>query len=227
MANTMDKLREMSVELRREAEHHATEREYGYEYICNAHAERIDAIVRESDAQAPVAATLDDAAADPALTLDVARELLRDAAAGIRSLAASATSRTKPRSTHRVHRGNEWLPCYCAADFDHKVGHEQERVEAAEGREAVRGSTLRFGLGAWIVNTGTYAGEPCVFIDDAPTWGKVGERAPDVPQGVKPFIRLLFPTAEQATAVQLALTTPLAGDGARVTDEDAAPKGAK
>ena len=38
----------------------------------------------------PVAATLEDAAADPALTLDVARELLRDAAAGIRSLAASA-----------------------------------------------------------------------------------------------------------------------------------------
>lgn len=43
-------------------------------------------------AQVPVAATLNDAAADPALTLDVARELLRDAAAGIRSLAASATS---------------------------------------------------------------------------------------------------------------------------------------
>ena len=43
--------------------------------------------------------------ADPALTLDVAR------------------------STHRVYRGNEWLPCYCAADFDHKVGHEQERTE--------------------------------------------------------------------------------------------------
>lgn len=39
---------------------------------------------------------------------------------------------TKPRSTHRVHRGNEWLPCYCAADFDHKVGHEQERVEARD-----------------------------------------------------------------------------------------------
>lgn len=50
------------------------------------------AIVRESEAQVPVAATLDEAAADPALTLDVARELLRDAAAGIRSLAASATS---------------------------------------------------------------------------------------------------------------------------------------
>lgn len=88
------------------------------------------------------------------------------------------------------------------------------RTDPEAVREAVRGSTLRFGLGAWIVNTGTYAGEPCVFIDDAPTWGKVGERAPDVPQGVKPFIRLLFPTAEQATAVQLALTTPPAGDGA-------------
>lgn len=46
----------------------------------------------ECDAQVPVAATLDDAAADPALTLDVAREMLRDAAAGIRQLAARATS---------------------------------------------------------------------------------------------------------------------------------------
>lgn len=60
------------------------------------HVAELDAIVRESDAQVPVAATLDDAAADPALTLDVARELLRDAAAGIRSLAASATPRTEP-----------------------------------------------------------------------------------------------------------------------------------
>lgn len=59
------------------------------------HAAELDAILRESDAQVPVAATLDDAAADPALTLDVARELLRDAAAGIRRLAASATPRTE------------------------------------------------------------------------------------------------------------------------------------
>ena len=51
-----------------------------------------NAIVRESEAQVPVAATLDDAAADPALTLDVARELLRDAATGIRQLTARATS---------------------------------------------------------------------------------------------------------------------------------------
>lgn len=133
----------------------------------------------------PVAATLREAADDPALTLDVARELLRDAAAGIRYLYARAAAHTEP----------------------------------AEGREAVRGSTLRFGLGAWIVNTGTYGDEPCVFIDDAPTWGKVGERAPDVPPGVKPFMRLLFPTAEQAKAVQLALTTPAAGDGAKVDAE--------
>ena len=59
-------------------------------------AAHIDAILRESDTQVPVAATLDEAAADPTLTLDVARDLLRDAAAGIRSLAASATPRTEP-----------------------------------------------------------------------------------------------------------------------------------
>lgn len=66
-----------------------------------------EAIVRESDAQVPVAATLDEAAADPALTLDVARELLRDAAAGIRSLAASATSEPKaekPTADEGVHQ---------------------------------------------------------------------------------------------------------------------------
>lgn len=60
------------------------------------HAAELDAILRESGAQVPVAATLDEAAADPALTLDVARELLRDAAAGIRQLAARATPRTEP-----------------------------------------------------------------------------------------------------------------------------------
>ena len=64
------------------------------------------AILRESEAQVPVAATLDDAAADPALTLDVARELLRDAAAGIRSLAASA-ERTEPCFDERRHRERE------------------------------------------------------------------------------------------------------------------------
>lgn len=42
------------------------------------------------DEGVPVATTLEEAAADPALTLDAARELLRDAAAGIRSIAASA-----------------------------------------------------------------------------------------------------------------------------------------
>lgn len=68
-----------------------------WEWIANCGTEDVarriaEALVRESDAQVPVAATLDEAAADPALTLDVARELLRDAAAGTRSLAASATS---------------------------------------------------------------------------------------------------------------------------------------
>lgn len=93
MADTMDKFRALSASLKADAAALRRDGVYGccvgtYEYA----AAHIDAIVRESDAQVPVAATLDEAAADPALTLDVARELLRDAAAGIRSLAASATS---------------------------------------------------------------------------------------------------------------------------------------
>lgn len=96
MADTMDKFRALSASLKADAA--ALRRDGVYRCCAGSYehaAAHIDAIVRESDAQVPVAATLDDAAADPALTLDVARELLRDAAAGIRSLAASA-ERTEP-----------------------------------------------------------------------------------------------------------------------------------
>lgn len=97
MANTMDKFRALSASLKADAAALRRDRVYmccvgTYEYA----AAHIDAIVRESEVSVPVAATLDDAAADPALTLDVARELLRDAAAGIRQLAARATPRTEP-----------------------------------------------------------------------------------------------------------------------------------
>lgn len=103
-----------------------------YEHVV-AH---IDAIVRESDASAPVAATLDEAAADPALTLDVARELLRDAAAGIRSLAASATPRTEPAD------GRPPKPAECANGCppqqvcDHCQWPPGPDVEPVEGRES-------------------------------------------------------------------------------------------
>lgn len=30
-----------------------------------------------------------------------------------------------PRSTHRVWRGDDWLPCYCEATDDHRIGSEQ------------------------------------------------------------------------------------------------------
>jgi hypothetical protein len=31
----------------------------------------------------------------------------------------------EPRSTHRVWRDGEWLPCYCLAGCDHGIGSEQ------------------------------------------------------------------------------------------------------
>lgn len=85
----LESLRELSDNLKGYAEDLRRDGAYRccmgtYEHVI-AH---IDAILRESEASVPVAATLDEAAADPALTLDVARELLRDAAAGIRRLAA-------------------------------------------------------------------------------------------------------------------------------------------
>ena len=89
MANTMDKLRELGERMVARSQHCENTKDG---IAMQEHAAELSAILRESEAQVPVAATLDEAAADPALALDVARELLRDAAAGIRSLAASATS---------------------------------------------------------------------------------------------------------------------------------------
>lgn len=30
------------------------------------------------------------------------------------------------KSTHTVHRGRDWLPCYCAATSDHTLGEEKK-----------------------------------------------------------------------------------------------------
>ena len=90
-------------------------------------------------------------------------------------------------------------------------------IEAAlrQSGEGVAGTTLRFGLGAFIVNTGTAFGQPAVFIDDAREAGQVGARAPNVPADTTPLLRLLFPTVEQAKAVVDALvnTAPPATSG--------------
>lgn len=87
----------------------------------------------------------------------------------------------------------------------------------AFGDREVRGVTVLFGLGAFIVNTGTSDGQPAVFVDDAPEPGQVGSKAPNVPAETVPRLRLLFPTAEQAKRVADALVTaqPAGGDGVR------------
>ena len=36
----------------------------------------------------------------------------------------------EPRSTHRVWRRNDWLPCYCEATSDHHIGCEQPEAQA-------------------------------------------------------------------------------------------------
>jgi hypothetical protein len=75
-------------------------------------------------------------------------------------------------------------------------------------RDALPGTTVRFGTGRLIVNTGVYGDEPAVFVDAAPYRGVVGEKAPDVPAGTPAMLRLLFPTREQAKAVCDALVMP-------------------
>lgn len=53
---------------------------------------------RAADDGVPVAVTMDDAAADPALTMESARALLRDAAAGIRKLYELARPKIEDRT---------------------------------------------------------------------------------------------------------------------------------
>lgn len=43
---------------------------------------------------------------------------------------APAAEQVEQRSTHRVHRGAEWLPCYCASTMDHLIGSESAQPEA-------------------------------------------------------------------------------------------------
>ena len=88
---------------------------------------------------------------------------------------------------------------------------------AAGRNEPAPGTTLRFGMGAFIVNTGAHAGEPAVFVDAAQEPGAVGEAAPTIPAGTTPLLRLLFPTKEQAQLVADALVN--------VTAAGAAPEG--
>jgi hypothetical protein len=74
-------------------------------------------------------------------------------------------------------------------------------VRLLDTGEALPGTTVRFGTGGLIINTGTYGDEPAVFVDRAPYRGVPGEKAPDIPAGTPAMLRLLFPTREQAKAV--------------------------
>lgn len=135
--DTMDKFRELSASLKANADELRRDGVYGCCAGTYRHAAaHIDAIVRESEAQVPVAATLDEAAADPALTLDVARELLRDAAAGIRSLAASA-ERTEPAE------GREACPRDCGC----VVHCRREQLQASASSPDGDGVALDAGHG--------------------------------------------------------------------------------
>lgn len=74
-------------------------------------------------------------------------------------------------------------------------------VRLLDTGEALPATTVRFGTGGLIVNTGTYGDEPAVYVDRAPYRGVPGEKAPDVPAGTPAMLRLLFPTREQAKVV--------------------------
>ncbi len=101
-----------------------------------------------------------------------------------------------------------------------KLEELSDRIESAlASAEPLAGLSLRFGLGAWVVNTGAHDGEPCVFIDDAPKPGKVGERAEPVREGTTPRLRILFPTDDQCVRVADALVNaPLSPSAAHMRD---------
>lgn len=71
---------------------------------------------------------------------------------------------------------------------------------------------LSFGAGALLVDTGTYADAPAVFIKSASAPGPIGERAPDSEQApldrlVAGEVVLTFPTEDRAQAVADLLTS--------------------
>ena len=103
--------------------------------------------------------------------------------------------------------------CECPIPVDdppdmHAPGCVVRQPKQQGGGDVVAGTTLLFGNGAFIVNTGTFEGQhAAVFIDAAPEAGTVGAKAPPVSEGTTPLVRLVFPTREQAEAVCDALVS--------------------
>lgn len=126
--------------------------------------------------------------------------------------AAPAAQVAEPSEDHGCVYENGDGICRECADL---AAASKAAAQAAE----LHGTSLRFGLGAWIVNTGEHDGQPCVFIDDAPERGEVGESAPLIATGTTPRLRLIFPTTEQAKSVADAL---VAAAPAVAVDEKAA-----
>jgi len=148
-------------------------------------------------------------------------------------MTTTALSKVKPPRDGLLY-DSQWVNivnhdnAYRGWDVEEAVNHAvkatlaavKSNIESAlASAEPVAGLSLRFGMGAWVVNTGTHDGEPCVFIDDAPKPGKVGERAEPVREGTTPRLRLLFPTDDQCVRVADALVNaPLSPSAAHMRD---------